>query len=73
MHENIIDKVVEVPVERVVQHTFENIVEKRVPVERLVYVDVPVDRVVEKTVDAPYENLIEIDVHRENIVNRTVE
>ncbi len=59
--EKIVEKRVEVPVDRIV----EKIVEKRVevPVEKIVEkrVEVPVDRIVEKIVEKPVENLVRIN------------
>ena len=61
--EKIVEKVVEVPVEKVV----EKIVE--VPVEKVV--EVPVEKIVEKTVEVPVEKVVEVPV--EKIVEKTVE
>jgi predicted flap endonuclease-1-like 5' DNA nuclease len=59
--EVIVEKKVEVPVEKIV----EKIVEKRVevPVEKIVEkrVEVPVDRIVEKIVEKPVEDLVRIN------------
>ncbi len=62
-----VEKIVEVPVEKVV----EKIVE--VPVEKIVEkkVEVPVEKIVEKKVEVPVEKIVEVPV--EKIVEKTVE
>lgn len=69
--ERIVEKRVEVPVERIVEVPVERIVEKRVeiPVDRIV--EVPVERIVEKRVEVPVERIVEVPVER--IVEKRVE
>ena len=74
-----VEKIVEVPVERIV----EKIVEKRVevPVEKIVekIVEVPVEKIVEKIVEVPVEKIVEkivekrVEVPVEKIVEKIVE
>lgn len=65
--EKIVEKVVEVPVEKVVEKVVE------VPVEKIVekVVEVPVEKVVEKVVEVPVEKIVEVPV--EKIVEKVVE
>lgn len=69
--EKIVEKRVEVPVEKIV----EKIVEKRVevPVEKIV--EVPVEKIVEKIVEVPVEKIVEkrVEVPVEKIVEKVVE
>ena len=69
--ERIVEKRVEVPVERIVEVPVERIVEKRVevPVERIV--EVPVERIVEKRVEVPVDRIVEVPVDR--IIEKRVE
>ena len=74
--EKIVEKRVEVPVEKVV----EKVVEKRVevPVEKVVVKEVPVEKLVEKRVEVPVEKLVEkivekrVEVPVEKIVVKEV-
>ena len=69
--EKIVEKVVEVPVETVVEKVVE------VPVEKIVEktVEVPVEKVVEKIVEVPVEKIVEkiVEVPVEKIVEKIVE
>ena len=71
--EKIVEKVVEVPVEKIVEKTVEVPVEKIVEVEKVV--EVPVEKIVEKTVEVPVEKIVEkvVEVPVEKIVEKTVE
>jgi predicted flap endonuclease-1-like 5' DNA nuclease len=70
-----VEKIVEVPVDRIV----EKIVEKRVevPVDRIVEkrVEVPVEKIVEKRVEVPVEKIVEkrVEVPVDRIVEKRVE
>ncbi|MBP5615536.1 MAG: cell division protein ZapA [Alphaproteobacteria bacterium] len=57
--EKIVEKVVEVPVEKIVE--VEKVVE--VPVEKVVekVVEVPVEKIVEKVVEVPVEKIVEVE------------
>ena len=61
-----VEKIVEVPVEKIVEKIVEvpveKIVEKEVPVERIVekIVEVPVEKIVEKEVEVPVEKIVEV-------------
>lgn len=78
-YDNIIEKVVEVPVEKVVYNRVEtvveepeyltNVIEKPVPVQR--FVEVPFDEVVEEIVERPV--VVENIVHKPREVIREVE
>jgi len=61
----VVEKIVEVPVEKIVEKTVEVPVEKivEVPVEKVVekIVEVPVEKIVEKTVEVPVEKIIEVE------------
>lgn len=63
----VVEKIVEVPVEKIV----EKIVE--VPVEKIVekVVEVPVEKIVEKVVEVPVEKIVEVPV--EKVVEKVVE
>ncbi|KAJ7064963.1 hypothetical protein C8F01DRAFT_1128938 [Mycena amicta] len=69
----VVERIVEIPVEKIVE--VEKIVQ--VPVEKIVekIVQVPVDRIVEKRVEVPVEKIVEkiIEVPVEKIVERIVE
>ena len=79
VEEKIVEKRVEVPVQKIV----EKIVEKRVevPVQKIVEkivekrVEVPVDRIVEKRVEVPVEKIVEkrVEVPVDRIVEKRVE
>jgi len=75
--EKIVEKVVEVPVEKIVEKTVEVPVEKivEVPVEKIVekVVEVPVEKVVEKTVEVPVEKIVEVEKVVEVPVEKIVE
>ena len=74
-----VEKIVEVPVERIVERVVEVPVEKivEVPVEKIVekVVEVPVEKIVEKPVEVPVEKIVEkiVEVPVEKIVEKTVE
>src|SRR5690606_2516390 len=61
-----VERVVEVPVERVVTKE----VVKEVPVERVVHVEVPVERVVTKEV--PVERVVHVEVPVERVITKEV-
>ena len=65
----VVEKIVEVPVEKIVEKTVEVPVEKIVEVEKVV--EVPVEKIVEKTVEVPVEKIVEVPV--EKIVEKVVE
>jgi hypothetical protein len=71
----IVEKIVEVPVDRIVEKIIEIPVEKivEVPVDRIVEkrVEVPVERIVEKRVEVPVDRIVEVPVER--IVEKRVE
>ena len=71
----VVEKIVEVPVEKVVEKVVEVPVEKvvEVPVEKIVekVVEVPVEKIVEKTVEVPVEKIVEVPV--EKVVEKVVE
>lgn len=73
--EKIVEKVVEVPVEKVVEKVIEvpieKVVEKTIEVPVEKIVEVPVEKVVEKTVEVPVEKIVEVPV--EKIVEKIVE
>lgn len=63
----VVEKIVEVPVEKIVEKVVE------VPVEKIVEktVEVPVEKIVEKTVEVPVEKIVEVPV--EKVVEKIVE
>ena len=61
--EKVVEKIVEVPVEKIVEKVIE------VPVEKVV--EVPVEKVVEKVVEVPVEKVVEVPV--EKVVEKVVE
>jgi len=67
--EKVVEVPVEVPVEKIVEKTVEVPVEKIVEVEKVV--EVPVEKIVEKTVEVPVEKIVEVPV--EKVVEKTVE
>ena len=71
--EKIVEKVVEVPVEKVVEKVVEVPVEKivEVPVEKVVekIVEVPVEKIVEKVVEVPVEKIVEVEKEKESAVD----
>ena len=75
--EKVVEKVVKVPVEKVVEKVVKVPVEKvvEVPVEKVVekVVEVPVEKVVEKVVEVPVEKVVEKEVVKEVKVEVPVE
>lgn len=77
-HTNVVEKIVNVPVERVVERVVDKVIE--IPVERIVerprYVDNIVTKIVEvpvpRTVEKPVEQVIERQVYYDNIIERPV-
>lgn len=77
-HTNVIEKIVNVPVERVVERVVDKVIE--VPVERIIerprYVDNIVTKVVEvpvpRTVERPVEQVVERQVYYDNVIERPV-
>lgn len=69
-----VEKIVEVPVEKIVEVPVEKIVEKvvEVPVEKIVHVDrdVPTEKIVEKTIEVPVEKIVEMPVEKLVYVDR---
>ena len=67
----VVERIVEVPVERIVERIVE------VPVDRVVekIVEVPVDRIVERTVEVPVDRVVEriVEVPVERVVEKIVE
>ena len=57
-----VEKIVEVPVDRIVEVEVpvDRIVEVEVPVDRIVEVEVPVDRIVEVVKEVPVDRLVEV-------------
>jgi hypothetical protein len=57
-----VEKIVEVPVDRIVEVEVpvDRIVEVKVPVDRIVEVEVPVDRIVEVVKEVPVDRLVEV-------------
>lgn len=78
-NDRVLEKIVEVPVEKIVEKLVEVPVEKvveklvEVPVEKVVekLVEVPVEKIVEKVVEVPVETRVEVPV--EKIVEKIVE
>ena len=64
---HVVEKVVEVPVEKIVERIVE------VPVEKIV--EVPVEKIVERIVEVPVEKIVEriVEVPVEKVVERIVE
>ena len=73
--EKIVEKIVEVPVDRIVEKKVEVPVEVIKEVEVPVIKEVPVEKIVEKTVEVPVEKIVEktVEVPVEKIVEKTVE
>jgi len=67
----VVEKVVEVPVEKIVEKVVEVPVEKIVEVEKVV--EVPVEKIVEKTVEVPIEKVVEVPVEKIVEVEKVVE
>ncbi|MBO7097950.1 MAG: cell division protein ZapA [Alphaproteobacteria bacterium] len=69
----VVEKVVEVPVEKIVEKVVEVPVEKivEVPVEKVVekIVEVPVEKIVEKVVEVPVEKIVEVEKEKESAVD----
>ncbi|MBR2300209.1 MAG: cell division protein ZapA [Alphaproteobacteria bacterium] len=66
-----IEKIVEVPVEKIVEKVVEMPVEKIVEVEKRV--EVPVEKIVEKVVEVPVEKIVEVEKRVEVPVEKIVE
>jgi len=71
----VIEKIVEVPVDRVVEKEVEKIVDRVVEIEVEKIVEVPVDRVVEKIVEVPVDRVVEkiVEVPVDRVVEKIVE
>ena len=72
--EKIVEKIVEVPVDRIVEKKVEVPVEVIKEVEVPVIKEVPVEKIVEKTVEVPVEKIVEktVEVPVDRVVEKTV-
>ncbi|KZV93038.1 hypothetical protein EXIGLDRAFT_646596 [Exidia glandulosa HHB12029] len=67
----VVEKIVEVPVEKIVERIVEIPIEKIVEVEKRVEMPVEVEKIVERIVEVPVERIVEVPVDR--IVEKRVE
>ena len=72
--EKIVEKIVEVPVDRIVEKKVEVPVEVIKEVEVPVIKEVPVEKIVEKTVEVPVEKIVEktVEVPVDRVIEKTV-
>lgn len=73
-HRNVINKDVEVPIEKIVQREVKNVITREVPriVERPVYIENVVTKVIEKPVEHIQYNKVEQVVEEEEIVEQII-